>query len=109
LQALLDRVLAEEGLGTFQEKLQTKLELLIQRGNEGIEACREPKQGRAETRLKQIVKGLGGYRHKLSSRKARKKLDPVVRETFVDAGEPIRADAQALRETLVCPDDAPAL
>jgi hypothetical protein len=94
-------------LGSYQSKLMTKLDKLLDRTHAAIDACRDARLDRAKARLKELVKGLTGYRHILAGRAARKKLDPEVRASFLDAGEPIKADALALRGTLACPDDAP--
>jgi hypothetical protein len=108
LAALDDRVLAEDRLGDFQSKLQDKLDQVLQRTAEAIDACRDVNVARARTRLKQVAKGLAAYRHRLAGRAARRKLDPGVRANFVDAGGAIKTDVQTLRGAVRCPDDAPS-
>jgi predicted outer membrane repeat protein len=107
LAALQDRVNAATGLGSFQSKLATKLNKLLAHTREAIDACHGGKGKRANARLKKLVAGLSAYSHGLAGRAARKKLEPDVRASFLAAGEAIKADAQALRGTLACPDDAP--
>ena len=93
----------------MQPKLESKVTLLIQRADEAIEACRVPKASRVDTRLKQIDKGLSGAQHRLGTLKARKKVPEEIRQPFIDAGEPIKTDVGLLRESVLCPDDAPPL
>jgi hypothetical protein len=109
LEALLELIRGEEGLGFLQAKLEKKLELLIRRTDEAVTACRIPKIARVNTRLKQISKGLGAYQHRLGTLKARKKIPAEIREPFIAAADPIRTDTDALRDAVACPDDAPPL
>lgn len=56
--------------------------------------------------VKQVIRGLRQFAHRLRSRSARRKAPEEVRESLALASEPIGDDVKTLRKTLVCPDDA---
>ncbi|HXJ34391.1 MAG TPA: hypothetical protein VMS22_10180, partial [Candidatus Eisenbacteria bacterium] len=108
IRALREQVLAESGLGTFQAKLTAKLVKVLNFTNQAIDSCRAGKLGPTRKRLKKAAKGLTVYRRMLASQAAVTKIGPTVRQSFLDLGEPMRADATTLRTIVACPSDAPA-
>lgn len=107
LSALLARVEAESGLGTFQPKLASRLEKAAERTVDAGTLCREPTLKKARKRLQQAAKAMTQYVRRLGSPAARRRLDPALREALRAEGDPIREDLKTLRGAVRCPDDAP--
>ena len=104
--ALRERVLGASGLGAFQPKLATRLELAVVSGDLARSSCSDRRHGQAKARLRQATNAFARYVRKLDSRKARGTLDAAMRYDLRQAGEAIVADVQLLRAHLVCPGDA---
>lgn len=103
IRDLLDRVEAEPGLGTFQEKVARKLGLGLARLDDAESRCAEGNLKKTRKRLQQVSKALAQYAHKLGSLAARKRLDEALRLDFQMAGESIRPDVTTLRDQIACP------
>jgi hypothetical protein len=58
--------------------------------------------------LKQVVKQLTQYSHRLRSHAARK-IPESARQPLAQTADVIRTDAKKLRSALRCPDDATAM
>lgn len=97
LDALIARVQAEAGLGTFQAKSVKSLQQAKARAQAAQTATKVKKARKA---LQQAAKAISGYARRLGSLGARKKLDATVRADFQHAGDPIAADLQTLRGQL---------
>jgi len=103
---LIAQVEAETALGDLQPKLEQKLGKAKERTEQAEAFCLEPTLKRARSRLKQTVRAMIQFSHRLRSRAVRKKVPEEIREPLAASGDGIRDDASALRGALVCPDDA---
>jgi len=108
LDALADETASAE-VGNVKTKLTNALSKASQLTGSAREKCgaggksAKKKSGRA---LRKAGRKLKGYRRGLTSNRARKTIDASVREPLVALVEPIIADLQALKGSVVCPDDA---
>ena len=107
LDALLAHLSAEPALGNFAPKLAHNVDKARLRKVDAEALCRTSNVKKTKKRLQQATKELTLYVHRLNGLAARKKLDPAVRQLFVDEGTPIQRDLRTLRAALRCPDDAP--
>jgi hypothetical protein len=107
LEALLAHLNAEPALGDFAPKLANSVDKAKQRKVDAEALCRTSNVKKTRKRLQQATKDLTLYVHRLNGLAARKKIDPAVRQLFVDEGTPIQRDLKKLRADLRCPDDAP--
>ena len=107
LEALLADVNAESALGKFAPMLAHNVDEARLRKVDAEGFCRASNVKKTKKRLQQAAKELQLYVHRLNGLAARKKLDPAVRQLFVDEGTPIQRDLRTLRGALRCPDDAP--
>lgn len=106
LDALLALLAGEPRLEAFGPKLAHNVEKAKGRTLDAETVCAEPNLKKTRKRLQQAAKALVQYAHRLNGRPARKRLDPEVRQVFLDAGAPIAEDLGRLRGAVVCPDDA---
>jgi hypothetical protein len=106
LDALLVLLGAETRLGAFGPKLVRNVEKAKARNLDGERVCAESNLKKAKKRLQQAAKALTQYAHRLNGLPARKRLDPALRQAFLDEGAPITTDLKTLRGAVVCPDDA---
>jgi hypothetical protein len=106
LTALLDETQAETGLGPLREKALIPLGKALDRTQLAETQCAAGQRRQPKSRLKQVIRQLVKFAHRLRSRSARRKAPEDVREPLAQAAEPIRDDAKTLRTTLTCPDDA---
>lgn len=102
----MGRVGAESGLGAFQAKLAKSLDTGSSRTTDAQTLCGDGNLKKTKKRLQQAAKGLEQYTHRLSGLPAKKKLDPTLRETYLEAGDPIASDLTTLRKHVQCPADA---
>jgi hypothetical protein len=107
LDALLAHLNAGPALGDFAPKLAHNVDKARLRKVDAEALCRTSNVKKTRKRLQQATKELTLYVHRLNGLAARKKLDPAVRQLFVDEGTPIQRDLRTLRAALRCPDDAP--
>jgi concanavalin A-like lectin/glucanase superfamily protein len=107
LDALLTHLNAAPALGDLAAKLAHTVDKARQRKVDAEALCRTSNAKKTRKRLQQATKELTLYVHRLNGLAARKKLDPAVRQQFVDEGTPIQRDLRMLRAALRCPDDAP--
>ncbi|MFN8543679.1 MAG: DUF4215 domain-containing protein [Candidatus Binatia bacterium] len=94
VDALLARVRAEPGLGSFQSKLAKNLE---QAKSLTAKARGLGSSKKARTLLKQAAKALSQYVHRLGTQAARRKIPDTLRTEFQKAGANIAPDVQTLR------------
>jgi hypothetical protein len=106
LVALLARVNATSGLGTFAPKLMQNLGKAKDDGEAGARFCAASDLKHTRQQLKEAIRALIDYVHRLNGHAARKKV-PGLRQELVAAGEPIEADLKSLKRTVHCPADAP--
>lgn len=107
LDALLAHLNATPALGNFAPKLTHNVDKAKLRDVDAEALCRTSNVKKTKKRLQQAAKELTLYVHRLKGLAARKRLDPAVRQLFVDEGTPIQGDLRTLRSALRCPDDAP--
>lgn len=102
-------VLATESsteLGDLADKLLVPLGKAVDRSAEARDRCADGDAKRARARLKQVVRQLIQYSHRLRSRSARKRAPEAVRAPLAAAADAINADVRVLRTALACPADA---
>jgi cysteine-rich repeat protein len=97
LDALIARVKAEGGLGSFQSKSVKSLQQAMV-STQAAQTATKAKKARKS--LQQAAKAITTYAHRLGSLTARKKLDATLRTDFQHAGDPIKADLVTLRSQL---------
>jgi predicted negative regulator of RcsB-dependent stress response len=102
LEALRARVAAENGLGTFQAKLDKSLATALARLGDARGLCDGGNLKKTRKRLQQARKAVDQYDHRLGSLAARKKLDTALRSGLQAAGKPIESDLRTLRSTVAC-------
>jgi hypothetical protein len=107
LVALLARVNATSDLGTFGPKLANNIGRAKDDEEAGAGFCASSDLKRTRQQLKQAVRALIDYVHRLNGHAARKKLREL-RQELVAAGEPIKADLKSLKNAVSCPANAPA-
>jgi hypothetical protein len=107
LVALLARVNAKPGLGTFGPKLAQNLGKAKDEEEAGARFCAASDLEHTRQQLKEASRALIDYVHRLNGHAARKKL-PGLRQAFVAAGEPIEVDLKSLKRAVSCPADAPS-
>ena len=103
---LMVQVQAEAALGELRAKLEQKLGKAKERKEQAESFCLEPTLKKARSRLKQTVRAMIQFSHRLRTRAAKNKVPAEVREPLAATGDGIRDDAKALRGALICPDDA---
>ena len=107
LDALLARLAGASGLGSFAPKLTHSVQTAKARKLDAEGACRASNAKKVKKRLQQSAKAITQYVHRLSGLAARKKIDPTLRQSFIDDGTPIGQALGALRNAVQCPADAP--
>jgi hypothetical protein len=106
LAALIAQTEATSALGSLQEKLLVPLGKAKGRKEEAEAQCAAGKPRQTKARLKQVVRGLIQYAHRLRSNAASKKAPEEVREPLALAADAIREDVKLLKRALGCPEDA---
>jgi hypothetical protein len=96
----------EAGLATFGPKLAHSVEKARARNLDAEDLCRDSNLKKTKKRLQQAATALRQYAHRLNGLPARKRLDAVLRQGFVDEGAPIQLDLRTLRGAVGCPADA---
>ena len=93
------------GLAAFGPKLAQNIGKAKDTEEAGAHFCAASDLKHTRQRLKQAIRDLIDYVHRLNGLAARKKL-PGLRQEFVAAGEPIEADLKSLKRAVTCPTDA---
>jgi hypothetical protein len=106
LAALTAQTQAESALGSLGSKLLVPLAKATSRTAAAKGQCASGQTKQPKARLKQVVRQLIQYSHRLRSHSARKKVPEAVREPLAQTADGIGADAKKLRSALRCPDDA---
>jgi hypothetical protein len=106
IDALLARLAGEPQLGSFAAKLSHNVQAAKTRKLGAEDACRASSLKKTKKHLQQATRAFTQYVHRLNGLAARKKLDPTVRQTFLDDGTSIQQALAALRNAVHCPDDA---
>jgi len=78
----------------------------MERTDDAHDACASGDAKKAKARLKQTVRGLIQYSHRLRSRSSRRRVDRGILEGLATSGDAIQRDARSLRTSVRCPDDA---
>jgi hypothetical protein len=92
-------------LGALGSKLVATLGKAAAGTMSAKDQCASGKTKQPKARLKQVVKQLSQYSHRLRSRAARK-IAESVRDPLAQTADGIRTDAKMLRGALHCPADA---
>jgi hypothetical protein len=108
LDGLLARITSDASLGDYQQKLPPSLAGAAARLHEAADSCGSGDAKRAGKKIKNTAHGLVQYGHRLSGRRAHRRLPATLRKELVARGNAIRADVTTLRRALRCPEDAPA-
>lgn len=106
LAALVDDTEAATALGSLRQKALQPLGKAVDRTDDARSECASNDAKHARARLKQVVRQLIQYSHKLRTRAARKRADEAVREPLAAEADAIQADVRSLRAALACPGDA---
>lgn len=104
LEALEAATTAATGLGSLQPKVLKPIGKAVEQAGEGQSLCAGDDLKRTRTRLKQLVRQLIKYSHKLRSRSARKNVPAEVRDPLAAEADDIQQDARALRTSVQCPE-----
>ena len=103
--ALLGRLQTTPGLAAFGPKLAQNIGKAKDTEEAGAHFCAASDLQHTRQRLKQAIRDLIDYVHRLNGPAARKKL-PGLGQEFIAAGEPIEADLKGLKRAVNCPADA---
>src|SRR5579862_1188749 len=98
IDALLVRLAGEPLLGSFAAKLTHSIQTAKARKLDAESACRASSLKKTRKRLQQATEASTQYVHRLSAVPARKKLDPTVRQSFLDDGTRIQQGLHALHD-----------
>jgi len=93
-------------LGSLVTKLDQPLGKGLDRVGEAQAQCASGDVKHPKSRLKQVIRQLFQYSHRLRGLKARKTAPANVREPLAGAADGIGRDTTMLRRTLRCPADA---
>jgi hypothetical protein len=103
LAALIAETQAASALGPLQDKALVPLGKGEDRAQLAEQQCAHSRTKQSKSRLKQVVRLLIQYSHRLRSNAASKKAPPEVREPLAQAADAIQQDARTLRAALTCP------
>lgn len=102
LAALVAQVQAEAGLGDLGAKLLVPLGKATTAEQMAESQCAAGQTAQVRAQLKQVVRQLMQYGHRLRTRKA-KKVPAAIRNPLIQVGDALRFDSRALRVTAHCP------
>jgi len=102
LASLIEAVRSESRLGKLQVNLLKTAQKAKQRKEAGESACAGRKAKTAKKQLKQAVRRLIKFAHRLRSNNARKNVDQAVREPLATGADEIQGDARTLMRGLTC-------
>ena len=103
LTALIGATEAASPLEPIQEKLLKALGKGEDRAMEAEQHCAHSRTKQSKSRVKQVVRSLIQYSHRLRSKASRSKYPEEVREPLAQTADAIQQDARTLREALACP------
>jgi hypothetical protein len=103
LAALVGRVQGEVGLGSLGAKLLAALGKATTAEQTAESQCVAGQTAQSKAQLKQVVRQVMQYGHRLRTRGARKQVVSAIRNPLIQAGDAIRLDTRALRVTVHCP------
>jgi CSLREA domain-containing protein len=104
LAVLRDATSAATALGNLRPKLDQPLGKAIDRTEAAQAFCADSDAKHAKSRLKQVIRQLIQYSHRLRGLHARKTVPEEVREPLVAEADAIKADTSTLRRNLACPE-----
>jgi hypothetical protein len=107
IDALLARLAAEPLLASFASKLTQSVQTGKARKVDAESTCRASNLKKTKKQLQQAAKAFTQYVHRLNGLRARKKLNPNLRQSFLADGTGIQQALGTLRNAVRCPDDAP--
>jgi len=107
--ALLARLQTTPGLAASGPKLAQNIGKAKDTEEAGAHFCAASDLKHTRRQLKEAIRDLINYVHRLNGLAARKKLPPGLRQEFLAAGEPIEADLKSLMRAVKCPADALAM
>jgi hypothetical protein len=108
LEDLLEATADAGELERLQEKVLVSLGKAKSRTDEARERCAGGDTKKSRTRLKQAIRQLIQYSHRLRGQSARKNVPSDVREPLAQAADAIGGDVKTLRSGLQCPAAAGA-
>jgi hypothetical protein len=106
LVVLRSATAASTALGDLRSNLDRPLGKAVDDTGAAQSFCASHDTKHARRRLKQTLRQLVQYSHRLRALKARKTAPEAVREPFASEADTIRGDATTLRHDLACPTDA---
>jgi hypothetical protein len=106
LALLIEQTDAAEALGSLREKLLVPLAKAKARKEQAETQCAAGQTKQPRSRLKQVVRQLVQYAHRLRSLSARRKAPEEAREPLAQGADAVRLDAKELKRTLRCPEHA---
>jgi hypothetical protein len=106
LAALQSATQAATGLGSLQPKALQPLGKAVSFAGQAQSQCADDDTKHARQRLKQTVRQLIQFSHKLRSHSARKKVPQEIREPLATTADGIQTDVRSLRSAMHCPDAA---
>jgi hypothetical protein len=105
--ALRTTTAATPELGQLLAKLDQSLGTALDGIQTATDFCTSADKKHAKARLKQAVRQLMHYSHRLRALKARKTVPVEIREPLAAEADAVKGDATTLRAALSCPADAP--
>jgi hypothetical protein len=103
LREAVDLAAAQGGLGSFATVLQRQVAKGLERTEEAEARCAIPSLRKSRAWLGKAIRTMATIGRVLDSRKARRTIDPAVRDPLRSAVDGLRTDLQALRRALRCP------
>ena len=96
IDALIERLIGASALDRLEPKLATSLAKARTRIVQAETVCRDGDLKKTKKRLHRAAKALSRYVHRLDAGSASKQLDDQLRRRFLEAGEEIAPDLDAL-------------
>jgi probable HAF family extracellular repeat protein len=97
---------SEPSLGDFAAKLEKNVSAATSGAAGAASACDNADLRRVRQRLKQAIRAMTQYAHRLRTLSASRKTPVVLREALLAEGETIEHDLRGLRDTVQCTADA---
>ncbi len=109
LDALIARIEGAAGFSRPQTQMQLVHQLTKAKGKklDAETLCAKPDVKHARSRLKQVIRGMIQFGHRLRSNTVRRRIETGLRTELITSGDQIQADLKTLRGALRCPDAAP--
>ncbi|HJQ82643.1 MAG TPA: hypothetical protein VKA21_01100 [Candidatus Binatia bacterium] len=106
LAALAARIAASTEITKQQTQLVDQLGKAKERKNQAETSCAQSDAKHAGKRLKQAVRKMIQFGHRLRSNTGRRSMPAALRTELITTGDGIKADLQTRRKALACPADA---